>query len=117
MAKHNDLEVEQSGAKVLTIAATATLTVMQLEEYKIIRAVHASSAIALTLPAGGARNKGMIRYICCGGAAAVTIINTLGYGTVGSGGDTMTLAQGEVGIIVSDGVDWHAGTLATGDIA
>lgn len=117
MSGHNDLETEQQGAKVLTLAATATLTQKQLEQCKIIRAVHAATPIALTLPAADALNAGMVRYVCCGGAAAVTIVCTAGYGTVGAGGDTATLAQGEMICLVSDGTAWFAGTLATGDIS
>lgn len=113
MAGHNDLSTEQQGAGVLEIAATATLTHQHLAKNKIIRAVHGSVAIALTLPAAGKNNAGMSRLFCCGGAAAVTVV-TGGYG--GSSNTIATLAQGEMVTIVSDGTAWFAATLATGDI-
>ena len=116
MGGHNDAFREQQGSAVLTLTATATLTQIQLDAYKIIRAVHATVAIALTLPAASAANEGQVRHVCCGGAAAVTVVCTAGFGTVGAGGDTVTGAQGEMITIASDGTAWHTDTLATGDI-
>ncbi len=113
MSGHNDLIDEQQGAGVLVLTATKTLTHKHLAANKIIRAVHSSVQINLTLPTATANNAGMVRLFNCGGAAVLTVV-TEGFG--GSGSTTVTLAQGETIVIVSDGTGWYASTLATGDI-
>ena len=114
MSIANFLEEErQAYRRQLVKTATATLTLRELQEHKIIMGTHASVAIALTLPAAAEAMDGMVRIIGCGGAAAVTVVVTAGYGAVGAGGDTITLAQGECVAIMCDGTNWYAGTLTT----
>ena len=88
-------------------AVTATLTVKELLENTRINGDAASTQIDLTLPAADAALNGAVNIIKCAGAAVVTVICTEGFGGVGSGGDTLTLAQGEFVIITADADDWY----------
>lgn len=115
MSGNNDVNTERLGARDrLLKTETADLTFKEMRAYKIITGTHASSGIALTLPAAADVLAGMVRFVCCGGVAAVTVVSA-GYG--GGGSTIITLAQGECVMIVCDGTAWHAGTLATGDIS
>lgn len=102
-----------AGRATLAVTATATLTNAQLAVNPIINANHASVAIALTLPAAGAGNAGKEAYIGMGGAAAVTVICTAGFGGGGSGKDTVTLAQGDMCHVISDGTNWYVTNVTT----
>ena len=110
MSQHNLLfELQEVGRrKILTKTATATLTAKEVMENAVINGNHASAAIALTLPAAGSGVNGAICRIVNGGIAAVTVVAgnallsgtaTAGFGGVGSGGDTLTLAQGQFAIV------------------
>ena len=65
---------------------------------------------ALTVDAAAGANIGAEVMVCCDGAAA-TVIVTAGFGAVGAGGDTISLAQGESCFIYSDGVAWFYSAL------
>jgi len=116
MSGHNvlhELELANSNNLVTyTATPSATLTAAQVRVGAIV-GTHASVAIAFTLPVAGAVVKGVSLKVCCGGAAAVTVVVTAGYGGVGAGGDTITLAQGEFVTVFCDGTNWYAGTLTT----
>ena len=97
-----------AGASLPVVAKTVTATLTAAEmKGGAINAVHASTPVALTLPAANTC-AGYMQTIYDGGAQAVTVIATGGFGGVGAGGDTLTLAQGEAALVWSDGTYWYA---------
>lgn len=91
----------------LVKTASYTLTVGDLKRYPNFVGNHASDAIAFTLTPAVAGLEGVVRKIACLGAAAVTVVVAAGFGGVGSGGDTLTLAQGEYVEVWCDGTYWY----------
>lgn len=105
MSQHNLLFEQQEVRRRnrITKTATATLTAREVLDNSVILGDHASAAIALTLPTASAGIDGARVTIVNAGVAAVTVVGnavlsgtaTAGFGGVGSGGDTLTLAQGQ----------------------
>jgi len=105
MSEHNLLfELQElNRRRVLTKTATVTLTAREVMDNRKIHGYHASAGIALTLPNAGSGVNGATCRIVNAGIAAVTVVGnallsgtvTAGFGGVGSGGDTLTLAQGQ----------------------
>jgi hypothetical protein len=97
----------------LAKTATASLTNAEVRNYAYIDGNHASVAIALTVPAASAANKGAIVTVVNKGAAAVTVVCAAGFGGGGAGTDTVTLSQGKCATVHSDGAYWYTGDIAT----
>jgi len=82
------------------VTATVTLTSADVLTYGFVSANHASSAIAVTLPAAHAGLVNRPIRIGCTGAAAVTVVagadsaGTAGFGSAGSSYDTLALELG-----------------------
>ena len=110
---HNIRNKLFEGRDYITKAATATLTKAEVE-FSRINAVHGSSAIALTIPAASADQEGSGFQVRMGGAAAVTVVVSGGFAGVGSGGDTVTLAQGEFAEFYCDGSYWYNNSVGAG---
>ena len=92
----------QAGAIPLIKTATATLTIKELLDYKMIRGAHASTPIVLTLPAPSSVPSGTEVRVINGGAQAVTVIDPIGYGG-NTSTKTITLARGDMAILRWDG--------------
>ena len=121
MSVHNMLfEVqEMRRRRRITKTATATLTVKEVMDNDVILGDHASAAIALTLPTAEVDCDGARCTIVNAGVAAVTIVGnavlsgttTAGFGGVGSGGDVITLAQGQEATVscykIAVGYGWY----------
>lgn len=97
----------REGKKYVSKTATATLAKNEVVN-SLITGTHASTPIALTIPAADASMKGFTTTICQGGAAAVTVIVAAGFGGGSTSFDTLTLTQGMAAICVCDGTYWYA---------
>jgi len=105
MSVHNlAYELAESRLAITTKTATATLTADEIKGGPI-KANHASTPIALTLPAAN-ECAGYEQIIYDYGAAALTVVASDGFGGAGAGSDTLTLAQGEYCKVWSDGAQW-----------
>lgn len=113
MAVHNIGRELAEGINYVSKTATATLTRDEIYPLSFITATHASSAIALTLPAASIAYKGCRVMIACGGAAAVTVVVTAGFGGAGASGDTATLAQGDFCECFCNGSSWFVNNVTT----
>ena len=106
MSAHNLLDQERAAyANELICTVTATLTIKQVLEHKIITA-NSASAVALTLPTAAASMAGVVIYIAARGAGALTVIATGGYAAKTST-TTATFAQGDMGVVMCDGTNWY----------
>jgi len=90
---------ENAGRTVVTKAATATLVPDELNGTLVV-ADTTSGAVALTLPAASAEMDGYKALIVDAAANALTIVVAAGFGAVGAGGDTLTLARGEMAMVL-----------------
>jgi hypothetical protein len=97
----------------LSKTATATLTDAEVNQCPLINANHATVAIALTVPAAATTNAGANILVGMGGAAAVTVICAAGFGGGGGSKDTVTLAQGDMCLVASDGTNWYVTNVTT----
>lgn len=113
MSVQNFRREQREGRRYTAKTATATLIADEVE-FGFITATHSSSGIALTVPAASAALKGYQAIIADGGAAAVTVVVSAGYGGAGSGTDTVTLAQGDAVSIYCDGTSWYSISHTTG---
>lgn len=112
MSVQNFRREQREARRKTAKTATATLTNDEVENGLVV-ATHASVQIDLTLPAAADGNADYNCLIADGGAAAVTVICTAGFGGGGAGADTVTLAQGQMVIIYSDGDSWYYTNLTT----
>jgi len=91
-------------------AKTATATLVKNEvRYGFVSATSGSS-VALTMPDVDGTMKGYDCLIAAGGAGAVTVVDSDGFG---GGADTFTLAQGDMVHMFCDGVYWYGTNVTT----
>lgn len=100
-------KLAEASLPVVAKTVTATLTAAEMRG-GAINAVHASTPVALTLPAANTC-AGYMQTIFDGGVQAATVIAPDGFGGTGAGGshDTLTLARGEMVMVWSDGSEWY----------
>jgi len=109
----NNLTQKMKEARTWTVkTATAALTSPEIR-FGFVKAVHALTAIVLTLPPASASFEGADLLIASGGAASVKVYVLAGFGGTTSK-DTFTLAQGDMVHCFCDGAYWYGTNVTTG---
>lgn len=112
MSSRNWNHQRKTNLKYTAKTALSTLTKSELD-HGFITLNHAT-AFATTLPVATSLYKGCLCYIANKGAGASTVTVAAGFGGAGSGADTVTLAQGNMVIVASDGAYWYVVHHTTG---
>ena len=108
MSTRNWNHQRKNSIKYTVKTASATLTKAELDHGFIV-GNHGTVAIALALPSATSLYKGVECRIANKGAANVTVVvATTGFGGGAGGADTVTLTQGDMAIISSDGAYWYS---------
>jgi len=89
------------------LAMAQVLESVWQQQARIFTMNKASTGPAITLPAAIAAMAGILILIGNKNATG-TVIVTAGFGGVGAGGDTVTLAQGDGYLFFCDGAYWYA---------
>jgi len=105
MGAHNIQRKIEEGRirRTLALAADTTLTIQQVLDNDVIEIDTTDNTVAVTLPAASAAIAGRqltVKHKL--GANAGTVVVAAGYGSAGSGSDTLTTAAGEAVIVGLD---------------
>lgn len=98
---------EREARLIVEKSATATLVASELD-HTLIVVDTTDGAVALTLPAASHDMQKFHALIVNKGGNNLTVVVAAGYGGVGAGGDTITLAQGAMAEVMCDGDYWYA---------
>lgn len=108
MSRHNFLDIEAEGRKKLALSADTTLTLKQLQDFGVFIGATDANTVALTLPTPHAAMAGMLRLIVNNGDNNMTVVDSGGFADAGDATDTITLVEGEMAMVFSDGTHWFA---------
>jgi len=96
---------KQLNTPALVLTASNTVTAIQLEQYDDIVA-GSTGSITVTLPAAGTDNKGKTLRIANNNSNSLTVSLASG-GFGGAAPTSLSLAQGAMAVLYSDGTYWY----------